>query len=200
MPKWISSTWYSVDYGWEHPDAIIGKATHNFDTPEEVLRECLEKLTTRLDKHQYTIKAIIPKTSSYGAHSSMQHSAWGYGISQITGFVVLAQHERDVSDEEYKRLSRMLELKNTLPGIRAECEKLQEGVTADKAKKLEIIEKKNLIGKLKYKIGYMDFPTREAAEAALAEMQAECSGKLTELEKAQAKIAHMENELEELKA
>ena len=56
MPKWITSTWYSVDYGWEYESkgGVLAAKTENFVTPEEVLRLKLNKLTDALDARQYT--------------------------------------------------------------------------------------------------------------------------------------------------
>lgn len=204
MPKWITTQWYLVDYGWDHDSkgGWVAPNTERFSTPRKDLRNSLDELITYLDANQYTIKAVVPKTTGLAcydySHSTFSGQSygygWGYGVTPITGFVVLAQQEREVSAEEYARLFRALTLKNTLPTLREKCKKLQKTIDAEGQKSMEITEKKKLLGGFKYLVGEKEFGSREAAEAALAE----CAARRAELEETQAEIGRMESELVEL--
>ncbi|MDR1777724.1 MAG: hypothetical protein LBR31_07865 [Desulfovibrio sp.] len=206
MAKWITTTWYSVNYGWDYESkgGVLAAATERFFTPEEKLRNSLNEMIAYLDSNQYTIKAIIPKTLALACvrEGSIGNGGygWGYGVTPITGFVVLAQQEREVTDEEYKRLSRAQAMKNALPAMREKCGKLQQAVDADGKKVTDTSEKKKLLGGVKYFVGEQEFDSREEAEAFLGAMQAECAAKRAELEEAQAELARMESELKGLEA
>lgn len=206
MPKWITTTWYSVNYGWDYESkgGWVAEKTERFFTPEEKLRNSLNELMAYLDANQYTIKAVIPKTQGLGCHNYSQQAnnsyGWGYGVTPITGFVVLAQQEREVTAEEYERLSRAQTLKNALPAMREKCGKLQQAVEADGQKAVDISEKKRLLGGVKYLVGEREFDSREAAEAALGALRAECAARCADLEEARAELGRMENELKGLEA
>ncbi len=149
-----------------------------------------------------TIKAIIPKTHGLACHDSCSSNnssyGWGYGVTPITGFVVLAQQEREVSQEEYERLSKALALKNKLPALREKYAKLQNEVDTNAKRKMEITEKKPLIGKLKHCVAEKEYGSREEAQNALAAMQADHSAKSVELAQALAELECVENELKVL--
>lgn len=206
MPKWITTNWYSVNYGWDYESkgGWVAAKTERFFTPEEKLRNSLNELIAYLDANQYTIKAVIPKTQGLGCHdfsgSNNSSYGWGYGVTPITGFVVLAQQEREVTAEEYDRLSRVQALKNTLPTLRQKCEKLQQAVAADEQKAMDISEKKKLLGGAKYLLGEKEFDSREAAEAALVALQAECAARCADLKEAKGELGRMESELKGLEA
>jgi hypothetical protein len=204
MPKWITTTWYSVNYGWDYESkgGWVAEKTERFFTPEEKLRDHLNELCAYLDANQYTIKAIIPKTQGFGRHDYSQRTdisyGWGYGVTPITGFVVLAQQEREVTTEEYERLSRVQALKKDLTSLREKCGKLQQTVEADG--QVDILERVKLLGGIKFLVGEQEFDTRKAAEAALGVLRAKCSTRRAELEEAQAELGRLESELKGLEA
>ena len=204
MPKWITTNWYSVSYGWQHESkgGWVARHTERFYTPEDELRTSLNELTAYLDKNQYTIKAIIPKTQGFGCHDYSSRSdssyGWGYGVTPITGFVVLAQQEREVSQEEYTRLSRVQALKNALPSLREKFQKLQQAVDADEKKDTNISEKKKLLGGLRYCIGEHEFSSEAEAKAVQAELLAQAAANRQALDEAKAKLEAASRELEEL--
>jgi len=171
------------------------------------LQDRLNGLITWLNKSQYTIKAVIPKTDSIGYYEakSSQTAGWGYGygLSIITGFVVLAQREQEVSQEEYTRLSRIHYLEGTLPNLREKIEELQTAIATDTQRDMTITEKKKLIGGCKYLVDkngmWQEFDSRDAADVYVRNEQAAFAARKAELDAARTNLERTEKELQALR-
>ncbi len=206
MPKWIKSTWYSIEYGWEYAtdEGFFGTKTYKTQVITPDTKKHLNTLIDWLNINQYMIKAIVPITQGLGYYkeggTGESSYAWGYGVTPNTGFIVLAQQERDVSQEEFARLSRTLELKNYLPSLREKFEKVQAQVAADENRDLTVLEKKKLLGRVFYFVEAKEFDNRNAAESFIHGEQTAFTARRAELDVTRAALEKIENELKALEA
>lgn len=213
MPKWISTEWNHIYFGWDFKDKTdrgfftsVHKGNLFFmETPYPTLDSALQSLTEWATRNQYEIKASIPLTTSMGEYNAVWWKGnggygYGYGVSQITGMAVLVQREEEVSQEEYDRRlaaqKKRYQLEKNLPDLRRQCEKLQKDVQyyASVASE-DITEKKKLIGGAVYLLGSLEFSSRAEAQAKLDEITA----KRAEMQQAQAALMEAERAIESLK-
>lgn len=213
MPKWISTEWNRIYFGWDFTDKTergFFTSAHKgnlffMETPLPELDSALRTLAEWATRNQYEIKASIPLTTSMGEYNAVYWKGnggygYGYGISQITGMAVLVQREEEVSQEEYDRRlavqKKRHQLENKLPELRQKCEDLQKAVKRYGSIGTEgITEKKKLIGGSIYLLGSQEFFSQAEAQAKLDEITA----RRTALQQAQAALAEVEQEIESLK-
>jgi hypothetical protein len=203
MPKWIKTNWFSVDYGhdWE-TGYKLGESS-----ADQRLRKELETLIAHLDEHQYTIKAVMPKTEGVTHREKKyrddNHSyLWGYGFALITGFIVLAQQEQEISLEEYeKRIDereknkKLLLLKKDISSMREKYAKLLE---RSDSLPHTIKETTTIFGRTKYVVGDKKFDSRDKATEALADIKQFSSILAADLGDIQRRIKKLEDELKNL--
>jgi len=213
MPKWISTEWNRVYFGWDFKDKTdrgFFTSAHKgnlffMETPYPTLESALQLLAEWATRNQYEIKASIPLTTSMGEYNAVYWKGnggygYGYGVSQITGMAVLAQREEEVSQEEYDRRlaaqKKRYQLEKNLPELRQKCEELQKEVQPYESIASEsITEKKKLIGGPIYLLGSLEFSSQAEAQAKLDEITA----KQAEMQQAQAALVEAEKEIESLK-
>lgn len=166
MPKWISTEWNRIYFGWDFKDKTergFFTSAHKgnlffMETPFPTLDSALQILAEWATMNQYEIKTSIPLTTSMGEYNAVYWKGnggygYGYGVSQITGMAVLVQREEEVSQEEYDRRlatqKRKHQLEKNLPVLRQKCEELQKEIQRyESVASGEITEKKKLICKV----------------------------------------------------
>jgi len=194
MPKWITTKCVKMSYGWHYKSegGLIRAKTERFSTPIEKLSELLSSLENTCDLQQYTIKSVVPQTESLGCYdystSNASSYGFGYGITQVTGFVVFLQREEEISMAEYTRRNNMLRLKDDIQSLTEHVERIHQQINDEKARPSEIVEKKKMLGGMKYMIGDASFDSQQEAAA----FQNELFLKISKLE---AELADMKRAL-----
>ncbi len=113
MKKWVTTNKYKILHGFESEDRSIENSNWQnwtYYISNEVLDEKLNVLIEWLNAEQYSIKAIYPIQRSYssaylrcgpmGGGGGFGQGA-GYAFTQNMGFIVLAEKEEYLTDEEY---------------------------------------------------------------------------------------------------
>jgi hypothetical protein len=202
MPKQISTQWYTIHFGWEHQTTFTNN--DRYKTQEDELIRHLENLTTDLDRNQYLIKAVVPLTESAGNYSRSKNESWGYGISQIVGFVVLAQKEEELSEDEYLKRTRKNDLeRNIVPMLRKKYEDMEQQIKDYTEKRcysegIHIVEEKSFLSGLTYKFGLLEFSGTTDGLKRAQEAVVQIKALPRELEETKAALVQAEQELKSL--
>lgn len=213
MPKWISTEWNRIYFGWDFKDKTdrgFFTSAHKgnlffLETSYPTLDSALQSLTEWATRNQCEIKASIPLTTSMGEYNAVYWKGnggygYGYGVSQITGMAVLAQREEEVSQEEYDRRlaaqKKRYQLEKNLPELRQKYEELQKDVQSyESVVSEDITEKKKLIGGAVYLLGSLEFSSWAEAQAKLNEITA----KRAEVQQVHSALVEAEKEIDSLK-
>jgi hypothetical protein len=211
MPKWITTGWYTVDYGYNISEESGGwfsnGKTIKFSTPFPGLKERLAQLSRWCDENQYTIKSMTPLTTSvshtnYKIDKTLNHGAagygYGYGISQHTGFVVLLQKEEELSEDEYNRRLALQKLQFSEAELKERIAECEAAVEEDATIVTEIIEKKAMFGGPRFYIGEKEFKSADEARAEQAELYDLITHNKQLLDELRAELIAVQQEQEQL--
>lgn len=213
MAKWLESTSYSFFYGYKKHEKSSDDYNFYWFPDLETLNKTMQKFLAWLERGQWKICAITPLTQSYafmysghgveGGFITDKHAysySHNYSINPIVGFIVLAQKEIDISDEEYNERMVIMEKKFHIDSMQPKLDAMKKKM--DEYPPLPIIEeiKKLLSNKCEYMIGNKKFATREEAEAELSKIRqprdehlAACEALNAEIQQLKAEVAAIEN-------
>lgn len=205
MPKWVTTATYEVNYGWGERLSEGGFLSSNkylYTTGDAALQASLEQLVRKLNRNQFAIKAVVPKTESLGHFDYGRKGdggyGWGYGISQITGFVVLAQREDEISQEEFSRRKQKQDAQDRLVDLSVRHEELKERADAVKEWPTDVVEEKKMFRGSMYCVGEREFDTREEAAAHREKLLAEMAVIQERADTARKELEACQKELVEL--
>ncbi len=179
---------YLIDFGW-----YVDKKDR-FRTPFDVLQKEVDKFISYANSKNYEIKSIVPLTTSI--YNDNKILGEGFGISQITGILIIMQRSATLTQEEYEEYISISTIQEKISECEEEIHKLND-IKLDYqncpiSHPLEIKEAKKLFTGTIYRVHNKDFETREKAQAYLEELK-----NRPQFEQIPALIADIEKKIEQ---
>ncbi len=203
MPLYVKNSVHTVNCGWQFKHEKEYDHTLfniNMDSLQEQLGAKIEELNGR----GLIVKAVVPITTGFSKTEAKYWNGnggygYGYGLSIVTGYTIFATDERHVSEEEYKRLTRIDFLKNRQKEVESELQELQSVQEKSGGMLFEIKVEKGILG-TKYVVNDEKFKTEAEAQARKAEMDELHNISQMSVAKLQAEQQEIRAELASLKA
>ena len=180
---------YWIDFGWESKKDLLL-------TPFNELQKEVNKFISYANSHNYEIKSIVPLTTSICNSCTWDQGGYGYGMSQITGILIIMQRSAVLTQEEYEEYISISTIRDKISECEAEIHRLSD-IKLDYQNcpisgPLEIKEAKKLFSGTIYRVHNKDFETREEAQAYLDELK-----NRPQFEQIPAMIADIEKKIEQ---
>lgn len=212
MPIWRDVKCLSIHFGWDYQESVhknwLGGRDKNVEdfnlcVPYKNFHSQMDKILEEINDYQYEIKAVMPLTEGLFMKqvNSTEGRSWGYGFgaSTIVGYAILIEKQEEVSQEEYEKRRREAEVRSLIregnarkEHLTAQIAKLQKEFDAVKDIPREIVEKKGMLGGVKYRIGGLEYTDKAEAQKLIDKNNAIYDKAFNELQAAKNELGKIE--------